>query len=250
MLSGPTPNQTLYLDFDGARVNTGVFGGPGTRELTPFAAFLANWGLTRADEDAMIDAVVAGVTENLKQDMVRSGLNDRFQLRILNSKDNRDPWGKPNVSRIIVGGTIAESGVDTIGIAQSIDPGNFETEETALVLLDVVSAPAGDSAASMNTYLTPASDRKAFVGRALSNVIAHEAGHFFGNFHTDNQDDVANLMDAGGTGFATLFGVGPDGVGGTADDPDVDFGDDRFLPAEGFTGTEDTLGRVAFGVTS
>ena len=57
-------------------------------------------------------------------------------------------------------------------------------------------------------------------------------------------------MDAGGSGFATLFGVGPDGVGGTADDVDVDFGDSAFLPDEGFTGIEDTLGRIVFGVTS
>jgi hypothetical protein len=249
-LQGATPNQTLFLDFDGERVNTGVFGGAGVRDLSPFAAFLTSWGLTRADEDALIDAVTAGVTENLKKDLVASGLNPKFKLKIKNSKDNADPWGDANVSRIIVGGTIDESGVDTIGIAQSIDPGNFETEETALVLLDVLSAPAGDSEASLNTYLTSQSDRIKFVGQALSNVISHEAGHFFGNFHTDNQDAQANLMDAGGTGFATLFGVGPDGVGGTADDADVDFGDSQFLPAEGFIGTEDTLGRVVFGLTS
>jgi hypothetical protein len=249
-LQGAKPVQTLFLDFDGARVNTGVFGGPGNRDLSPFAAFLADWGLTRADEDAVIDAVVAGVSENIRQDMIDSGLNARFKLKILNSKDDPDPWGKANVSRIVVGGTIAESGVDTIGIAQSIDPGNFATEETALVLLDVLSSPAGDTPASLNTYLTPASDRIAFLGHALGNVIAHEGGHFFGDYHTDNADEQANVMDAGGTGFATLFGVGPDGAGGTADDVDVDFGDDRFIPAEGFAGTEDTLGRVAFGVTS
>jgi hypothetical protein len=249
-LQGATPVQTLFLDFDGARVNTGVFGGPGNRDLSPFSAFLANWGLTRADEDALIDAVVAGVTENIKQDMIASGLNSRFKLKIKNSKDNPDPFGGANVSRLVIGGTIDESGVETIGIAQSIDPGNFETEETALILMDVLSAPAGDSSASLNTYLTPASDRIGFLGRALSNVIAHEAGHFFGNYHTDNEDAVANVMDAGGTGFATLFGVGPDGIGGTADDVDVDFGDDAFIPDEGFVGTEDTLGRIAFGVTS
>ncbi|GIF25865.1 hypothetical protein BJ973_003138 [Actinoplanes tereljensis] len=250
VLQGATPVQTLYLDFDGERVNTGVFGGPGNRDLSPFAAFLANWGLTRADEDAVIDAVTAGVTENLKKDLLASGLNPKFKLKIKNSKDDDDPWGGANVSRIVVGGTIDESGVDTIGIAQSIDPGNFETEETALVLLDVLSAPAGDSSASLNTYLTPASDRIAFLGQALSNVISHEAGHFFGDYHTDNQDALPNLMDAGGTGFATLFGVGPDGVGGTADDADVDFGDSQFIPSEGFIGTEDTLGRIVFGVTS
>ena len=51
-------------------------------------------------------------------------------------------------------------------------------------------------------------------------------------------------MDQGGN-FPLLFGVGPDGVGGTADDPDVDFGEDVFNPSEGFTGIEDTLGRIA-----
>jgi hypothetical protein len=249
VLQGAKPTQTLFLDFDGARVNTGVFGGTGNVQLSPFSAFIAKWGLTNADRDALIDAVVAGVTENLKQDMIASGLNNRFKLKVLNSRDNADPWGQANVSRIIVGGTIAESGVETIGISQSIDPGNFETEETALVLLDELSQPAG-AEDSLNTYITPASDRIAFIGHALGNVIAHEGGHFFGDYHTDNLDDQPNVMDAGGTGFGNLFGVGPDGIGGTADDPDVDFGDDTFIPAEGFTGTEDTLGRIAFGVTS
>ncbi|MBL7259249.1 PPC domain-containing protein [Paractinoplanes lichenicola] len=250
VLQGAKPVQTLYLDFDGARVNTGVFGGAGNRDLSPLAAFLTSWGLTRADEDALIDAVVAGVTENIKRDLEESGLNSKFKIKIANSKDNADQWGKANVSRVVVGGTIDESGVDTIGIAQSIDPGNFETEETALVLLDVLSSPADSTPASLNTYIGPESNRLAFVAQGLSNVIAHEAGHFFGNFHTDNQDELPNLMDAGGTGFGTLFGVGPDGIGGTADDIDVDFGDSTFLPAEGFVGTEDTLGRVVFGVTS
>jgi hypothetical protein len=248
-LQGAKPTQTLFLDFDGARINTGIWGGTGNVNLSPFSAFVAKWGLTNADRDKLIDLIVTGVTENLKKDMVASGLNSRFKLKILNSKDDADPWGQPHVSRIVVGGTIAESGVGTIGIAQSIDPGNFDTEETAMVLLDELSnpAPAEDS---LNTYLTPASDKLAFLGHALSNVISHEGGHFFGNFHTENLNDNPNIMDAGGTAFGNLFGVGPDGIGGTADDVDVDFGDDAFKAAEGFTGTEDTLGRVVFGVTS
>jgi hypothetical protein len=253
VLQGAKPTQTLYLDFDGARVNTYVVGGGtgnGNVDLSPFAAFLARWGLPRTAEDDVIDAIVAGVTENLKQDLVASGLNTKFKLKVLNSKDDPDPWGKPNVSRIVVGGTIAESGIDTIGISQSIDPGNFATEETALVLLDVLSDEADSTPASLNTYLTPESDRIAFLGHAIGNVVAHEGGHFFGNWHTDNLDDLANIMDAGGVGFPLLFGVGPDGVGGTADDVDVDFGDSPFRPAEGFVGTEDTLGRIAFGLTS
>jgi hypothetical protein len=249
VLQGAKPVQTLFLDFDGGRVNTGIFDGTGNVTLSPFSAFLAKWGIPRVQEDEVIDAVLASVAENLRQDLIDSGLNTKFRLKILNSRDHADPWGQANVSRIIVGGTIDESGVSTIGIAQSIDPGNFETEETALVLQDVLSGPAG-AAASLNTYLTPASDRVAFVGQAVGNVTAHEAGHFFGDWHTDNADEAANLMDSGGANFDVLFGVGPDGVGGTADDADVDFGDDRFSPAEGFVGTEDTLGRIVFGLTS
>jgi hypothetical protein len=64
----------------------------------------------------------------------------------------------------------------------------------------------------------------------------------------DQFDAQANLMDQGGN-FPLLYGVGPDGVGGTADDPDVDFGNDTFNPFEGFTGTEETLIRTAFGLS-
>ena len=44
-----------------------------------------------------------------------------------------------------------------------------------------------------------------------------------------------------------LYGVGPDGVGGTADDPDVDFAEDIDTPNEGITGLEDTLNNTAWG---
>ncbi|MCA2212108.1 PPC domain-containing protein [Jidongwangia harbinensis] len=250
-LQGDRPNQTLFLDFDGARVNTAIggWGGPGVRQLSPLAAFLAQWGLTRDQEDELIDAIVASVSESIKHDLAEAGLNGKFKLKILNSRDHADPWGQANVSRIVVGGTIEESGVPTIGIAESIDPGNFATEETALVLLDVLSEPTGPET-SLNTYMTSASDRVAFVGQAVGNVTAHEAGHFFGNWHTDNTSEHVNLMDSGGANYQNLYGVGPDGVGGTADDPDVDFGDDVFSAEEGFVGTEDTLGRIVFGVTS
>lgn len=248
-LEGAPPTQTLFLDFDGARVNTSIFGGGGgVKQLSPFSAFVARWGLTNADRDALIDAITDEVRENLERDLVASGLNTRFRLAVTNSKDAPDTFGQANVSRIVVGGTIAESGIATIGIAQSIDPGNFETEETALVLLDLLSEQAGESY-SINTYLTAASDRRGFVAQTIGNVVAHEAGHFFGNWHTDQFDALPNLQDQGGN-FPVLYGVGPDGVGGTADDVDVDFGEDRFVPSEGFTGVEDTLGRVVFGVTS
>lgn len=238
--------QTLFLDFNGARVNTAIWGGPGVRDLSPLSGFLGRWGLSAAQESALITQIVQSVKENIVQDLQARGENPRFALKVLNSRDNADPFGQPNVHRIIVGGSIAQSGIDTIGIAQFIDPGNYGNEDSALVLLDVLSDPSG--AASLNTYITPASDKIKFLGRAIGNVISHEAGHLYGNFHTDTFNTVPNLMDSGGN-FPGLFGVGPDNIGGTADDVDYDFGEDTLSPAEGFIGTEDTLNTSAWGLS-
>jgi hypothetical protein len=236
----PRQVQTVFLDFDGERVNTGVWGGPGVRTLSPFSAFIAKWGLTRANQGVLVDRITQIVAENLRDDLIAKGLNKKFKLRVVNSRTSPDVYGKPNVSRVIVGGTITEAGLDTIGVAQYIDPGNYGLEDQAVVLLDVLSGPTGPDE-SLNTYLKRSSDRLAFVSQAVGDVVAHEAGHMIGSYHTDPENDVANLMDAGGVNFPGLFGVGPDGVGGTADDVDIDFTADTYDPFEGFTGLENSL---------
>ena len=238
--------QTVFLDFDGATVNTGIWGGPGVRTLSPFSSFIAKWGLTRSQEATLIDQITAEVTENIKKDL--KAVNSEVQVKVINSKDNADQFGKENVSRVIVGGTIAQSGISTIGIAQYIDPGNYGHEDSAVVLLDVLSDPTGS--ASLNTYMNATSDRVGFVSQAVGNVISHEIGHLIGNYHTDNANPQHSLMDAGGSGFGNLFGVGPDNIGGTADDEDVDFALDEYIPAEGFTGKENTLNVAAWAYTA
>ncbi|WP_405837125.1 hypothetical protein [Streptomyces sp. NBC_01518] len=192
----------------------------------------------------MIDAVVASVKENIATDLAKKGTDPHFAVRVLNSRDNPDPFGQPDVSRVVVGGTIAESGIPTIGISSSIDPGNYGHEDTALVLLDLLSA-AAPNPNSLNTYLGPRSDKIGFIGRGLGNIITHEIGHYSGNWHTDQFDDTANLMDQGGN-IAQMLGVGADGIGGTADDVDVDFTTDSYTPQEPFTGSEDTLNTTAW----
>ncbi|WP_394613334.1 hypothetical protein JNUCC0626_25720 [Lentzea sp. JNUCC 0626] len=242
---------TVFLDFNGARVNTRVYSNEptaGNKDLSPLKKFLPGWGLTDADENKIIDGVVATVRENIEKDLAAKGTNKRFGVRILNSRDHADPWGQPNVSRVVVGGSIAESGIQTVGIAQSIDAGNFGKEETALVLLDILSAPAAQTGTSLNRYITPASDKTTFIGRAIGNIVAHEAGHMSGSWHTDQFNALDAIMDQGGNPKG-MFGVGPDAIGGTADDVDVDFHEDVLNPNEGFTGLEDTLNRTAWGYT-
>ncbi len=243
--------QTLFLDFDGERVNTGIWGGSGVSDLSPLSGFLGRWGLAASQENALIDRVVDVVTESVEEDMRAHGNNENFDVEILNSRDHADPFGDPNVSRIIVGGTIRESGVFTIGVAQSIDPGNFDREESGLLLLDILSGPRDGEFEqySANYWMKRKSNRVAWVGQVLGNITAHEAGHILGNWHVDQFDQKANLMDQGGNARA-IFGPGPDNIGGTADDRDVDFGSNQLNPNEGFEGIEDTLNRTAFGLTA
>ena len=56
-------------------------------------------------------------------------------------------------------------------------------------------------------------------------------------------------MDQGGNPGGT-FGVGDDQIFGTADDVDVDFDIDDYVPNEGLSGMEDTLNTISFGLTS
>jgi hypothetical protein len=253
--------QYLYLDFDGATINAAsIFGrGNANATLSPLSSFLSRWGLSGSDEDAVIDAIIAAVEESLANDMralanngdyAASGVDGEFDIRVLNSRDHADLFvTAQNFSRIIVGGTIPELGFSTIGIAESIDVGNFDTSETAVVLLDLLSEAAGNPNSLNSIPLAPAVSIVDLIGVAVGNVVAHEAGHYFGSFHTDQFYTAPGIMDQGGNPLGT-FGVGVDGVFGSADDLDVDFTTDVLVPGEGLTGREDTLNATAFGLAT
>jgi hypothetical protein len=244
--------QTIYLDLDGERFNTNIFFGPGVRTFSPLSDFLPAWGLKPSDRRALGRIIKRTVEENIAKDLARSGLGADVSVKVVTSDEVRSPWGRPGVTRVVVGGTIDETGIPTIGLAQHIDVGNFDREETAIVLLDTLSEPAdfGDPA-SLNTWIGPRSDKRKFVGTAVGNVVSHEVGHLLGNWHTDSTNGQVSVMDSGGVfeAYPNLYGVGPDGVGGTADDTDTDFVVDTFDLFEGFTGQENTIARTTWAVS-
>ncbi len=239
--------QILFVDFDGATIDPSIFGGPaGDRVLSPLSSFLANWGLLPGDEDEVIDQILDTLEENIQNDLAFAA-NPNFGPEIRNSRDHADSFGEADVSRLIVGGTIAEFGIGTIGIAESIDPGNFGTEESAVILLDLLSAPAPNPN-SLNSFgLAGGATIFDLIGLGVGNIVAHEAGHYLGNWHTEqfNASSDPSIMDQGGNLPGTV-GVGPDGILGTADDFDTDFSPDLLNFNEGFSGTEHTDQKTAF----
>ncbi|MET0459672.1 MAG: hypothetical protein ABW195_10510 [Ilumatobacteraceae bacterium] len=237
-------HQILFLDFDGAEIDPSTFG-TDSGTLSPMTDSMAGWGLGPDDEDALVDAIIATFTENIVDDTLERGGNPRFDVEILNSRDDADPWGQANVSRIVVGGSREELDANVVGLSDTVDPGNFSRQDTAVVLLDQLSAPAESGLATINVFAGPDTDMVAFAGRTLGFVASHEAGHFLGNSHTRPNDGVVSIMD---TQDVTQLGLGPDFVFGTADDVDVDFVTDEAI--EGIVGAHDTMTRVAFALSS
>jgi hypothetical protein len=54
-------------------------------------------------------------------------------LKIVNGQRAADTFGQPNVAKAVVGGTVAQLGLDTVGISEFIDPGNFSQEDQAII---------------------------------------------------------------------------------------------------------------------
>jgi hypothetical protein len=250
-------HQRIFLDFDGATFDRAIFGVAGMATLSPLADFLPAWGLSASDLNAVIDAIIASVTENISADprilgrngdFAATGIAGQFDVEILNSRNHIDPFGDANVSRIIIGGTQEQLGINTVGFAQSIDPGNFDAEETAVVLLDRLSSD-DEAATSLNHYtLDPDVSIVDLIGVAVGNIVAHEVAHYLGAFHTEPFNSTVTLIDQGGS-FANFLGLVGE-VWGDGDEADVDFIPDFFVPIEGFSGREDPMNIIAFGLST
>jgi hypothetical protein len=247
--------QVLFLDFDGADVDFGDFDQPPKERatLSPMADFLEGWKLTRADESELIDNVLARVTRYLVGDVKAYGLNgdyDRthrpgeFALEIRNSRDHRDTFGRdPLVSRIVVGGTAEEAGFDGFsGLAETLDVGNFKTSDQGVGTLSWIT----DGIENIG-FEAPVT-RIDLMAEGIALLVAHEAGHIFGCFHTDQADffgETPNIMDPQLVAF-----IGPDLILGSADDVATGFGVDLHDATFLYAGVNDTLNTLAFGLST
>ncbi|GIW99775.1 MAG: adhesin [Pirellulaceae bacterium] len=248
--------QKVFLDFDGANIRRELFQASGQARLSPLSSFLTGWGLQPSDESRIIDKIInvfqskfygaLGISSTGGNgDYFATGIPGQFALEILNSRDHADPGTAPNVSRIIIGGTQNELLIPTVGIAQSVDVGNFDTTETAVVLLDSILPIWGGIPRAASVPLEDV------LVEAIAAVAAHEAGHFFGAWHTLNNNASDQIMDTGGNPTG-LIGVGVDGIFGTPDDQEVVFGTDTYDPlASGIQfGMQNSAAALAWGLST
>lgn len=165
-------------------------------------------------------------------------------------------------SQVYVAGTAAEIGQPLLtggllGISETIDPGNFEFHDEAVVLIGEI-APY---AVSTPFFFFPTGDaeldeaeesrvRRELYVVFIGNVILHELGHFLGNFHTVSTNSTLNIMDQGGT-IQNLIGSGDDGVFNSGDELAVPEFRSDFYADEFFTnGIEDSEAVVVWGVNA
>jgi hypothetical protein len=260
--------QKIFLDFDGAFLRNDLLGlnlfgtaaTPGqTIRVPSFYNYMPTLGLSAADGDALIRDISSRVEQKLRFDLAtytkngfygQSGVPGEFDIEILNSLDHADVWGQANVSRVLVGGTQAQIGIPAatglLGIAQSIDIGNFDREETALVMLDIVGADALDTVNVPRAgNVTVANIFAEFVAE----TIVHEVGHYLGAMHQDPTTRVNTIMD---TFYNPLAAAGRDGILGNADDEPLRFLSDDYNPGETlFGGGINNSGNViAFGLST
>ena len=266
--------QLIWLDYNGGPVSKEPwFGFPLVTDHSPFRSFLPAWELPDTDNDVrrITNRITADVRDSLETELEDSEENPNSAVAVMAN----DGTGVPNffeplvdqgsftffgttfdVSVVEVSGTIDESFISTIGIASTIDPGNYESQDAALVLLDILSAPPTPGVSANNTFslndvvLAEGVTKEDLVVTALANVIAHEAGHYLGNFHTDGVFSTdQNIMDEGPGGLFNLAGIGASGIFGAEDTVDLAFIDDTYSILEGFQGVENTTVNTAYALT-
>ena len=260
--------QTLYIDFDGAftrseTLNLTALGVPaGTLRIPPLSRYMPQLGLTTADAPSVARNTMARLEQKMRTSLAARSNNGffgatgnpgEFNVRLISSYDSPDIWGQPNVSRVLVGGTQTEIGLDPatglLGIAQSVDVGNFGREESGLVMLDILIADAMDPAMVPIAGNVSRSD---LFAELLSMVIAHEAGHFLGGVHQDPNNLQYGIMDQ----FydpTIVSGAGRDGIFGNRDDEPLYFSVDEFSPTAGVPfggGVNDSANMLAFGMST
>ena len=248
----------LLLDFDGGLFNPQLINAPlNVGRLTPISNELGTIGLTAADTPRVIDEITNRVqvkfnrvgTTGTNGYFFGTGNPGDFSVWVTNTKDHPELIGVPGVTRILVGANDATDfgfPAGVLGVAQSVDVGNFDLSENAIVLvgqtlIDAAAGPISGTSTALQLF-----------AELTAMVIAHEAGHTYGGVHQDPTNNVFGIMDQFYDPVIS-GGFGIDGIFGNADDTPLQFTKDAFAPTLGMIfggGVSDTIANMAFGLST
>lgn len=240
--------QKIFVDFDGGFYPRSVFSDgtgipqPGFIRIPSLRESLPLLGIQQTDTAALNRIIDLSIAETKRMfgalgingtngDFDSTGNPGDFGVEILNSRDHPDPGFDPLVTRVILGGTVNDIEIPTVGISETIDIGNFSMDDIVIGALDSVLGIATTPPIAPTASIVDA------MGDFLAFLISHEAGHSFGMRHTSGPNPILNIMDEGpGSNLALVIGSGADGIYGTVDDEDVDFATDVYSFNEGLHG--------------
>ncbi len=213
--------QVIFLNMAGAEMSLGEFfefsfDDPDVRTLSGLESFMTNWDLERRQVTQLANKIEAIVTKKLRETLTATG----NKSDVLIFSDFGEPFMRDAIldyfessgivySRLIIGGTLEEFNIQRriLGVASSIDVGNFDLSDNAIVLLDLLSSQT-DLRNSINSIpMSESANKIDLVAEVVGNIATHEAGHFLGNWHVDNTSDAISIMDRGGQNIATRAGV-------------------------------------------
>ncbi|QEF99503.1 Dockerin type I repeat protein [Stieleria maiorica] len=260
--------QTIYLDFEGGLYSATQFPssanfGLGIIRFSSLRENMPLLGIQLGDEasynelvDKLVDQVrqnyASVITEGENGDYNASGNPGEYGVRILNSRDARDrglyaepAWDDPLVTRVLIGGIEADSGVAPNGVSPSLDIGNFDMNEFAIVEPDAIVAQVNAFAIANTSSVLDA------AARYFGVVASHEAGHSFGLWHQDGSNAIAAVMDGAEARRDELrLGVGFDQIYGTLDDTEIGFALDRFSSTTPYFGYQDAPNSLAHSLVT
>jgi hypothetical protein len=209
--------QIIFIDWDGATNIPNNFSG--LSQFVNIPAFnVQDFGLEPIFRDEFIDATMAEMREELERIRIQD-INGNFSFELRDSLHYPDPGNRPNVTRVIIGGTDSLIGFSgfAFGIADSVDTGNQVGNNNVLVF----SKSIADFRLGGQIPLGFGPDQIPTLAQDLADFVAsHELGHVLGGWHTE--DELEFVPDPLFPGFFTIQQAGIDNIMDATGIPDLD----------------------------
>ena len=258
------PQQIIFLNYAGTELGIDEFFEIENEDdfivnLSPLSSFMTNWGLEESQTRNLSRKITRIIEEKLNSVSSITGGNQNLTIISDNASPRRrdfirnflDNSGIP-YSRIIIGGTVDEIlFTRTIGLASSIDVGNFDLSDNGFVLLDILSEEPESPDSTINKIPLAEGVKKIdLVAEVVGDIAAHEAGHFLGNWHADNSNEIISTMDQGGEYIGNRAGVVEGDAFGDEENIAVTFVKDVYTDTELFEGLDETDINTAYALST